>query len=61
MTDWRKNTPAHKYKLQVTEYAEQDLEEIGDYITILCGFPPGSIVQVLLPARMEDGRKLWFR
>lgn len=30
--DWRRNTPVHKYKIAITELAEQDLEEIGDYI-----------------------------
>lgn len=33
----------HKYKLKITEYAEQDLEEIGDYIAYQLKNPQSAI------------------
>ena len=32
MTDWRKNIEMQQYKIRISELAEQDLENAGDYI-----------------------------
>lgn len=32
VTDWRRNTAMKKYRIEMTELAEQDLENAGDYI-----------------------------
>lgn len=32
MTDWRKNTRMRQYQIKITELAEKDLENAGDYI-----------------------------
>ena len=31
-TDWRRNTAMKQYRIEMTELAEQDLENAGDYI-----------------------------
>lgn len=31
-TDWRKNIQMQKYKIKITDLAEQDLENAADYI-----------------------------
>lgn len=33
----------YKYKLKITESAEQDLEEIGDYIAFQCKNPSAAV------------------
>ena len=32
MTDWRGNTEMKQYQIKITELAEEDLENAGDYI-----------------------------
>ena len=32
MTDWRRNTEMRQYQIRITELAEEDLENAGDYI-----------------------------
>ena len=32
MIDWRKNTEMKQYRIRITELAEEDLENAGDYI-----------------------------
>lgn len=32
VTDWRKNTEMRQYRIRLTELAEADLENVGDYI-----------------------------
>ena len=32
MTDWRRNTEIRQYQIRVTELAEEDIENAGDYI-----------------------------
>lgn len=32
MTDWRRNTEMKQYQIRITELAEEDLENAGDYI-----------------------------
>ena len=32
MTDWRRNTEMGQYQIRITELAEEDLENAGDYI-----------------------------
>ena len=32
MTDWRRNTEMRQYQIRITELAEADLENAGDYI-----------------------------
>lgn len=32
MTDWRRNTGMRQYQIRITELAEEDLENAGDYI-----------------------------
>lgn len=32
MTDWRRNTEMRQYQIKITELAERDLENAGDYI-----------------------------
>ncbi len=32
MTDWRRNTEMRQYQIRITELAEENLENAGDYI-----------------------------
>ena len=32
MTDWRRNIEMRQYQIRITELAEEDLENAGDYI-----------------------------
>lgn len=32
MTDWRRNTEMRQYRIRITDLAEEDLENAGDYI-----------------------------
>jgi len=32
VTDWRRNTEMRQYQIRITELAEKDLENAGDYI-----------------------------
>ena len=32
MTDWRRNTEMRRYQIRITELAEEDIENAGDYI-----------------------------
>ena len=32
VTDWRRNTEMRQYQIRITELAEEDLENAGDYI-----------------------------
>ena len=32
MTDWRRNTGMRQYRIRITDLAEEDLENAGDYI-----------------------------
>ncbi len=32
MTDWRRNTEMRQYQIRITELAEEDIENVGDYI-----------------------------
>lgn len=32
MTDWRRNTEMRQYQIRITELAEEDMENAGDYI-----------------------------
>jgi plasmid stabilization system protein ParE len=34
-TDWRKNTGMHQYRIEISELAEKDLENAGDYIAFI--------------------------
>ena len=58
MTDWRRNTEMRRYQIRITELAEEDIENAGDYIAhelknpsaagnTVVGFVPRKIVWLI--------------
>ena len=41
MTDWRRNTEMRRYQIRITELAEEDIENAGDYIAHKLKNPSG--------------------
>lgn len=43
VTDWRKNIRMQKYKIEITNLAEQDLEDAADYIAFHLKNPSAAV------------------
>ena len=41
--DWRKNIQMQQYKIKITDLAEQDLENLGDYIAYQLKNPSAAV------------------